>query len=267
MVIVSRSNEFFIGSGTPKPMEMDSFNEYFKAEGEKKLRKEPVNYQALMEHPGVKLIGERVAESADRARKLGLEEKAFDFYPNELRKMKDIGQRFNSARQEKGLKTYFPHTPEVAGALLLGGYSQRNAEHIRKLMVEKSASTGILVPHINTERMNNMIENDIHPLKEWSLKLRDFIGSSINPNTWHGEHDGEHLGLGYTIDRHQHDIAMHRKFGESNRGISSGDSGARRYRVMQAGHEVGHNLYDPNRNLSIPQFQSLSWGGIRGSYN
>jgi hypothetical protein len=265
---MARSAEFQIGSGEPAPQKLDmtSFTPYFKKEGEKTLRPEPVNIDELKQHKGVRLMGERIAETAEKARKMGLEEKAFDFYPNEKRKMEDVGTRFNNARKEKGLKPYFPEKPELAGALIQAGYSQRSTEKLRKTFIEKSAQTGLIVPHVAQRRMEHAIANDVHPINLFGLKLRDFTGSSVDPTGWTGEFQGEKRGTGHTIDRHQHDAAMNKKFGETDRGISSSVTNERRYRTMQAAHDVGHDLYDPQRKLSPAQFQALSWGGWRGGY-
>jgi hypothetical protein len=266
---MARSVEFQVGLGEPTPQKLDmkSFTPYFKQEGEKTLRPEPIDLEELKHHSGVKLMGERIAETAEKARRMGLEEKAFDFYPNEKRQMEGIGTRFNRARSEKGLKPYFSDQPELAGALLQGGYSQRTHENVRKSMVERSAQSGLVLPHVAQRRMQHAIDNDVHPVNLFGLKLRDFMGSSIDPTGWTGEFQGEKRGTGHTIDRHQHDAAMNQKFGELDRGISSSVSNERRYRTMQAAHDVGHDLYDPKRKLSPAQFQALSWGGWRGGYD
>jgi hypothetical protein len=264
---MARSSEFQIGSGSPEPQKLDmkSFTPYFK-KVDKKLSPEPINMEELKQHSGVKLMGERIAETAEKARKMGFEEKAFNFYPNEKRQMESIGTRFNTARKEKGLKSYFPDKPELAGALLQGGYSQRTHESVRKSLIEKSAQSGLVLPHVAQRRMQYAINNDVHPINLFGLKLRDFTGSSIDPIGWKGEFQGEKRGTGHTIDRHQHDAAMNQKFGNKNRGISSSVSNERRYRTIQAAHDVGHDLYDPQRKLSPAQFQALSWGGWRGGY-
>jgi hypothetical protein len=266
---MTRSGEFNIGSSAPEPQKLDmkAFTPYFKQEGEKTLRNEPINLEELKQHSGVKLMGERIAETAEKARKMGLEEKAFDFYPNEKRQMEGVGTRFNNARNAAGLKPYFSDKPELAGALLQAGYSQRSLEKVRKAMVEKSANTGLILPHVAQRRMQHAVDNDIHPINLFGLKLRDFTGSSIDPKGWHGEFEGEKRGTGHTIDRHQYDAAMNQKFGETDRGISGSPTNERRYRTMQAAHDLAHDMYDPSRKLSPSQFQALSWGGWRGGYD
>lgn len=266
---MTRSGEFSIGSSVPEPQKLDmkAFTPYFKAEGEKTLRTEPVNLEALKQQSGIKFMAERIAETAEKGRKLGLEERAFDFYPNEKRQMESVGTRFNNARGAQGLKLYFPDKPELAGALIQAGYSQRTTEKVRKAMIERTAQTGLILPHVAQRRMQYAVDNDIHPLNLFGLKLRDFTGSSIDPMGWHGEFEGEKRGTGHTIDRHQYDAALGEKFGEADRGISGSDVNARRYRTVQAAHDLAHDMYDPNRKLSPAQFQALSWGGWRGGYD
>jgi len=252
---------------TPKPFDMSSLKSFYVEPGSKKMTTSPVDIEGLKKHQSIRSIAERVAENADKAERNGMLEEAIDFYPNENRQQVNIGKQFNFHRAKAGLKTYHEDKPELAGALLLGAYSQNTNENNRAALVSRSAQTGIVQQHLSTGHIERAIASGAHPLEVLGRnKLRDFTGSALHPNTWEGEHNGEKLGLGYTIDRHQNDMGLGVKFGNSNRGLSSGDSGERRYRAFQAGHELAHEMYDPNKTLSRPAFQALSWGGWRGSF-
>lgn len=252
----------------PKPLELGQFKEHFLTPGQKAQSDEPVDTEGLKNHRTVRLMAERVAGAADKAERMGLKEEGMNFYPNEESRALDIGTRFNAARAQNGMKLYLPHNHSLAGHLLLGGYSQNNTEANRNAMAEKSAQTGLVLPHLSTPKIEHAIANGIHPLDVFAnRKLHDFVGSSLNPETWKGEWGGVKRGSGYVIDRWQHDIAMGEPFGVAGRGMTSGGTGNRRYRVMQAAHEVAHDWYDPAHKLSVPQFQAVSWGGGRGKYD
>ena len=269
------SNNAHLGLSVPNNMDMKSFNKHFYAPGSKKMSSEVQDTAGLHNHPGFKLMVDRIKDQAQKATDRGLTDTALDFYPNEKRKVAEIGERFNSARREKGLKEYFPHQPELAGALLQGGYSQNNKEAQRMKYVEHSASTGELYPHLSTMpnaktgkpgAIPNAIENDIHPMEAFGrAKLRDFTGSILDPHGYSGEHNGQKLGSGYTVDRHQHDTAIGRNFGITPINLSGDGGGERRYRVMQEAHKVAHQQFDPQGKLSPAQFQSLTWTGHPGA--
>jgi hypothetical protein len=150
----------------------------------------------------------------------------------------------------------------AVGLLLASGYSQNSSEARREGLIKHSMETGEIAKHLSTPVLQRAVDNNTHPaLVYGSPKLRDFAGSISEPETWTG--GGQ--GLGYTIDRHQHDAAMGQKFGDDSRAISSGDTAIRRYRTLQAAHHLAHQFYDPSQNLSRPQFQALSWVGWRGA--
>jgi hypothetical protein len=193
---------------------------------------------------------------------------ALDFYPNERRQVESVGQRFNEARAQKGLQTYFSDKPELAGALLQGAYSQNNSEANRKAMVEKSAQTGELQPHLSTKPhangdpglIPNAIEKGIHPMEALGTKkLRDFTGSILGPETYDGTHNGVKLGTGHTVDRHEHDTIVGRNFGNIPLDLSGSGVSHRRYRVMQAAISEANARVNPT--LAAPQFQSMTWTG------
>lgn len=269
------SNNASLGLSVPNTMGMKSFNKHFMAPGQKKMSNEIQDFEGLHNHRGFQLMVARIKDQAQKATDRGLTNTALDFYPNEKRKVAEVGERFNSARREKGLKEYFPHQPELAGALLQGGYSQNNKESQRMKYVEQSAATGELVPHLSTMPNENTgkpgaiphaIENDIHPMEAFGrAKLRDFTGSILDPNGYSGEHNGQKLGSGYTVDRHQHDTTMGRDFGDIPLTLSGDAGGERRYRVMQEAHRVAHQQFDPQGKLSPAQFQSLTWTGHPGA--
>jgi hypothetical protein len=260
------SNNAHLGLSVPNTMSMKSFDKHFVVPGQKKKSNEIQDTEGLHNHPGFKLMVDRIKDQAQKATDRGLTDTALSFYPNEKRQVADVGERFNSARREKGLKEYFPHQPELAGALLQGGYSQNNTEHNRNRMIEKSATTGEIQPHLSTKMINNAIETDTHPMEAFGrAKLRDFTGSILDPHGYSGEHNGQKLGSGYTVDRHQHDTAIGRDFGITPINLNGDAGGERRYRVMQEAHRVAHQQFDPQGKLSPAQFQSLTWTGHPGA--
>ena len=253
-------------------LQAEGFNSFFKHPTTGKLMPEIQDMDGLRKHPGFELMVQRnIAEyhkvSADPVRAKA----ADDFYPNEKRQVAEVGRRFNEARAAKGMKTYFPEKPELAGALLQGGYSQNNDEANRARLVEKTAATGELQPHLSTVPnlrtghpglIPHAIENDVHPLDAFGTKkLRDFTGSILHPESWSGSHNGVTMGSGYTIDRHQHDTAMGRDFGNLPLSLSGSEASPdhRRYRIMQAALQEAHVRTNPN--LSPSQFQSRTWTG------
>jgi hypothetical protein len=263
---MSRVTEFGagIGVGEPAPqvLPVKTFAPYFKPEGEKKLSTEIQDLPGLQTHRAVRHMAERVAETAATAERRGQVGEALQWYPNERERNASIGISFNAARAKKGLSLYHPEHPELAGLLLASGYSQNSSEKRREQLIQKTMATGEIQNHLSTRILQHAIDNNIHPADVYdSPKLRDFAGSISEPETW----TGGGRGLGYTIDRHQHDAAMGQKFGDDSRAISSGDSAVRRYRTLQAAHNLAHQWFDPAQKLSRPQFQALSWVGWRGA--
>lgn len=248
----------------------DGLNAFFVHPETGKMMPEVQDMEGLRNHPGFRLMVQRNIEEYKRVTSNPQRAAAaLDFYPNEQRNLADTGRRFNEARARTGEKQYFPDQPELAGALLRGGYSQNNSEQNRLRMVEKSAETGELQPHLSTRPSGKMpgkiphaIENDIHPLDVYGTKkLYDFTGSMLAPDTWDGTHSGVRRGLGYTVDRHQHDTAVGRDFGNIPLALSGGEQSVehRRYRVMQAALADANALAAPH--LSPAQFQSSTWSG------
>jgi len=261
-----RTNEFGTGIGvgqpTPQVLPMDTFKPFFQVLGERKMSTEITDLPGLQAHRSVRHMAERIAETAATAERKGLVGEALQWYPNEQERNSSIGTAFNAARAKKGLPLYHPEHPELAGLLLASGYSQNSSEARREGLIKHSMETGEIAKHLSTPVLQRAVDNNTHPaLVYGSPKLRDFAGSISEPETWTG--GGQ--GLGYTIDRHQHDAAMGQKFGDDSRAISSGDTAIRRYRTLQAAHHLAHQFYDPSQNLSRPQFQALSWVGWRGA--
>jgi len=236
------------------------FNKFFAHPETGHLQDEIQDMEGLRQHPGFQVMVNRFVREHDRTIAAGKSATALDFYPNERRKVAEIGTRFNQARAAKGLKQYFPDQPELAGALLQGGYSQNNKEHNRNLMVERSAETGEVLPHLSSDMINHAIEHDLHPLDTrvfGTKKLRDFTGSILNPNDYAGGHEGVQLGTGHTVDRHEHDTAMGRNFGNIPLKIGAGGAEHRRYRVIQAALAEANKRANPA--LAPAQFQSMTW--------
>jgi hypothetical protein len=265
----SRVNAFRLGDQNTKALKLDpvEFREAFIVPGTKKLTTEIQNPDVLRANKNIRLMAERSAEAADFAVRHGYQEEAENFYRNESAQAEAIGRRFNDAREARGLEQYLPHNHALAGHLLLGGYSQRTLESARKSLVERSASSGLIVPHIAAKTMQRAIDSQTHPLDVWTRgKLHDFTGSAIHPDSWDGTWRGVQRGLGYCQDRHAFDLKMGRQFGELDRGIGtpSSDTSIRSYRVHQAADELGHSFFDPSGRTSRPTFQALGWAGWRG---
>jgi hypothetical protein len=245
------------------------FNKFFMHPATGELHDEIQNMDGLRQHPGFQnMVSKFVDQYHKTASDPAKAKAALDFYPNEQRQVRDVGERFNAARAKKGMSQYFPGKPELAGALLQGGYSQNNTEANRKKMVEKSASTGELQPHLSTQpdkfgkpgQVTRAIEQNIHPMEAFGTKkLRDFTGSILGPETYNGTHGGVQLGTGHTVDRHEHDTAVGRDFGNIPLKLSSGGADHRRYRVIQAAMAEAHARVNPK--LAVPQFQSMTWTG------
>ena len=263
---MARTNEFGVGIGVgqpkPEPLSLKPFSEAFRPSGSKTLGTEITDLAGLQSHRSVRHMADRIAETAANAERKGQMADALQWYPNEQNRNASIGIQFNNARAKNGLSLYYPDKPELAGQLLASGYSQNNNETNREKLIQKSMATGEIQKHLSTPVLQNAVDNNLHPSEVFKgPKLHDFLGSMAHPETW----EGGGQGLGYTIDRHQHDAAMGQKFGNASRPISSGDSDIRRYRVLQAAHHLGHQFYDPSQKLSRPQFQAASWIGWRGA--
>jgi hypothetical protein len=263
---MARNSEFGAGIGVgqpkPEPLSLKPFSEAFRPEGAKKLGTEIVDLPALQSHRAIRHMADRIAETAATTERKGLMGEALQWYPNERQRNAAVGIAFNNSRAQKGLPLYHPEEPHLAGQLLASGYSQNNNEPNREKLIQKSMATGEIQNHLSTPVLKNAIEKGLHPEEVFQgPKLHDFLGSIAHPETW----EGGGQGLGYTIDRHQHDAAMGQKFGNAGRSIASGPSDVRRYRVLQAAHHLAHQFYDPSQNLSRPQFQAASWIGWRGA--
>jgi hypothetical protein len=238
----------------------EGFNQFFVHPETGELTEHIHDMEGLRQHPGFQLMVDRFIDEHHRIMNSDKKEAALDFYPNEKRQLADTGARFNANRRAKGLKEYHPDQPELAGALLRGGYSQSNSERNRDLLSERSANTGEIQNWVSRAKMENAIENDTHPLEAFGdVKLRDFTGSSIDPEGWNGEHAGVKIGTGHTIDRHQHDSAVNRDFGNIDLKLSKAGDDKRRYRVMQAALAEANARVAPH--LSPAQFQSSTWTG------
>lgn len=250
-------------------LQTEGLNKFFIHPVTGKMQNEIQDMDGLRQHPGFQqMVGRFIDEYHKIAADPEKTAAALSFYPKEQDQVREVGRRFNEARAAKGMKTYFPEQPELAGALLQGGYSQNNTEANRKAMVEKSAATGELQPHLSTQptqhgelgQIPKAIENNTHPLDAFGTKkLRDFTGSILDPEGWAGEHDGVRQGTGHTIDRHEHDTAMGRDFGNIPLELSSGGVHHRRYRVIQAALAEAHARTNPS--LAPAQFQSMTWTG------
>ena len=263
---MARNSEFGVGIGVgqpkPQPLSVKPFSEYFKSDNSKTLGTEINDLPSLQSHRSVRHMADRIAETAAVTERKGMMGEALQWYPNERERNASIGIAFNNERAKKGLSLYYPDQPHLAGQLLASGYSQNNNEKNRESLIKKSMATGEVQKHLSTPVLQNAIDNHLHPENVFTgPKLHDFLGSIAHPDDW----TGGGRGLGYTIDRHQHDAAMGQKFGNAGRSIASGESDVRRYRVLQAAHHLAHQFYDPSQKLSRPQFQAASWIGWRGS--
>jgi hypothetical protein len=234
------------------------FNKFFAHPETGHLEDEIQDMDGLRQHPGFQLMVNNVIHEYHKTVARGKEAAALDFYPNENRRIKDVGSRFNEARETKGLQQYYPEKPELAGALLQGGYSQNNTEDRRNKMVEESAATGEVGKHLSTKDINDAIESGTHPLEAFGRKkLRDFTGSILDPHGWNGTHNGVQLGTGHTVDRHVHDTLMGRDFGNIPLKIAGKEQEHRRYRVLQAAVAEANRRLNPT--LAPAQFQSMGW--------
>jgi hypothetical protein len=249
----------------PRVLSVDEFKAAFTPKGGGRLSTEVQDMDVLRSNPRIRLMAERSAEAADFAVRNGYQEEAENYYPNEQKTALHFGERFNEARLKSGHTMYLPHDHSLAGHLLQGGYSANTDEERRKNLVERSAQTGLILPHLSQRKMQHAVDNQIHPMELFNnVKLYDYIGSAQHPDTWQGEWNGVKKGLGYTQDRHQNDIHMGKQFGDLNRQLSSSDSNIRRYRVHQVADHLAHEFFDPSSSISRPTFQALSWAGWRG---
>lgn len=273
--MASRKESFDEGQFTK--LDVAPFKGAFTVPGQKAMTTEPDFQQLtrgeLSHHHLLQQSAERVAGAFEAAHRKGLVERGMRYYDDENARLAEIGSAFNDRRRATGRQTYFEDDPHLAGALLSGAYSANNTEVGRNRLIRNSMATGDVGAHLSTGKIEAAIRGDsegrqAHPLDVLGdLKLRDYTGSQLHPDTWDGTHNGRRLGLGYTIDRHQHDIVMGRQFGDHDRGISGGATGARRYRIMQAGHAIAHDWVDPSRLLSPARFQAITWGGHRGGFD
>lgn len=220
----------------------------------------------------IQRMTDNIANHAQRAIDNGLLGEAKGYYPEQHQRAAEIGKEFNDKRAARGLPVYHPEEPHLAGLLLSGGYSQNNSETNRNRMLERSMATGDVQQHLSTRRIEDAILSGRHPMETFgSLKLRDYTGSINDPEHYSGEFGGVQKGLGYTIDRHQHDLAHNRAYGEVDRGISGEASpiNTQRYRAHQAANYLAHQVIEQSNSglhVSRPAFQALGWGGWRGSF-
>lgn len=201
------------------------------------------------------------------------------YYPRERARLGHIGEQFNQVRSQRGMPTYFEDEPEVAGLLLAGSFSQNNSEQGRERLLHQAATTGSVAGHLSTKHINQAIDTGTHAMDVFAsmgggqgLKLYDYSGSIYHPGAWQGQWRGVQRGVGYTIDRHQHDAVMGERFGDTKRPLSSSPVNARRYRTFQAAHLLAHMGPGGTEELyghgdSPDTFQALTWGPWRGGYN
>ena len=268
-----------LGLSTPSAMDMGKasgknktgFNKHFEDPNTGKLTSEVQDLEGLRKNPGFRMMSDRLLDAAETNVAKGNTAKALSFYPEESKNLENVGKQFNQNREAAGKQTYFPEEPRLAGAAISAGYSKGNSERNRQSMIKKAASTGELPKWNNVDtELESAIQNKVHPTNIWNEKLRDFTGSLLHPTTWTGEHDGVKMGTGHTVDRHQHDTAIGRDFGDLvSPGLSGkGTGGERRYRLMQAAHQDAQERFNAKHGnnpeigkLSPAQFQSLSWTG------
>lgn len=256
-----------------KPVEMDptilaGFPKVMGSSG-RMVRSTTPNLDILRESPTLRSMAMRIADTAMSAPSDAVEA-GRQFYARERSRLLHVGSGFNESRAQRGMPTYFEDQPEVAGALLTTQFSQNTNEKRRHQLVEHARTTGEILPHLATGRINSAIAEGKHPMDLVSeqyggegLKLYDFTGSSMYPETWKGEWGGRQRGLGYTIDRHSHDIAMGHPFGNSERGLNT-----MRYRTHQVAHLLAHEAVGSEfPGLSRAQFQAIPWVGWRGTHD
>lgn len=200
------------------------------------------------------------------------------YYGKENTRLSHIGEQFNETRAKRGMQTYYENDPAVAGLLLAGSFSQNNSERGRERLLHQAVTTGNVAGHVSTKSIEQAIGSGTHAMDVFAnmgggegLKLYDYSGSIYHPGAWTGEWRGVRRGLGYTIDRHQHDIVMGEKFGETKRPLSSSPTNARRYRVFQGAHLLAHMGPGGTEERyghgdSPDAFQAITWGPWRGGY-
>jgi len=235
----------------------------FKVAGERKMATNP-NIDVIRSSPQVQKWADQSAASFERAKKSpALYDRGLRYYGEEAEKTRAIGDAFLKRAREEGHPhgNFMEGHPDAglhAGLILQAGYSQNNSEKGRHRMVAESVRTGQVQAHISTGHIRNALGNGT-PANEafGKLKLRDYAGSLMHPDSYSG--DGE--GLGYVEDRHQHDVHVGQKYGDNDRGMQN----VTRYRAHQAADHIAHQALAPH--ISVPQFQSVVWGGHRGTYD
>ncbi len=261
----------------PQSLGKEHFTEAFRGP-DKKLTMTP-DWERLTQSEGVRDLAKNYVRLYDDAvRDPKMFEAGRRFYPRENERLSHIGEQFNTVRASRDMPTYFEHKPEVAGLLLQTMFSFNNTESNRNRLVRETAKTGIVQPHLGTSHIENAIASGKHAMDVFAemgqghgLKAYDFGGSILHPGQWHGEWKGVKRGLGYTIDRHQHDAGIGVEFGSANRPLSSSDVNIRRYRAFQAGHLLAHHgpggiTEKYGHDTSPDEVQSVIWGPWRGGY-
>jgi hypothetical protein len=254
---VSRINSKYadIGLSAPRPLTMGNsekknspatgFNQYFIHPETRKLTDEVVDHEGLKQNPGFQLMVKRFVNQANKVAGTPSEKPAVEYYQEHHEIANNVGQQLKEYHPD------YPHSPLELGATAASAYSQRNSEKNRLQQLGRLAETGEFPRHL---LIHETLPASIKAGKTsrealGPLKLGDYAQSMIEPQT---------RAPIYTVDRHVHDLAMGRDYGEAPIGLSS----SRRYKVIQAAAEAAHEQVDPGKKkYSSPEFQSLIWTG------
>lgn len=254
---VSRINSKYadLGLSAPQPLTMGKhetkaspatgFNQYFLHPETRNLTDDVQDLEGLKQNPGFQLMVKRFVGQAQKVIGTPAEKPAAEYYQQHFDIASNVGQQLKEYHPD------YPHSALELGAMAASAYSQRNSETNRLKQLDKLASTGNFPRHL---RVHDTLPASIakgQTSREalGPLKLGDYAQSIMEP------HSREPI---YVIDRHVHDLAMGRDYGEAPLGLSS----ARRYKVIQAAVDAAHEQVDPGKKkYSSPAFQSLVWTG------
>lgn len=254
---VSRINSKYadLGLSAPRPLTMGSpetkkspatgLNQYFVHPETRKLTDDVQDVEGLKSNPGFQLMVKRIVAQAQKVVGTPAEKTAVDYYHQHHEIATNVGQQLKEYHPD------YPHSATELGATAASAYSQRNSEQNRLQQLERLGNTGSFPRHLRVhESLSDAIKSGKTSREALGpLKLGDYAESMKRPDT---------RDPIYTVDRHVHDLAMGRDYGESPLGLSS----SRRYKVIQAATEVAHEQIDPGKKkYSSPQFQSLIWTG------
>ncbi len=216
----------------------------------------------------IQSMADNLRVHADRAKSdPSTYQEGLNYYANEHSNLADIGKDVNARRSERGMVPYYDGDHTKTGLAIASQASQGANEKARMTFIEKARSTGEFHGRFPA-RVREGMDKGTDPLNMTHLKLTDYAGSQMHPDSWSGRHP---FVSGHTIDRIQYAAAL-----DPSEGRVAGDAvhltgtpkGQRLINAHKAANVIAQEGFeaDHGTKLSHPQFQAVVWGGARGGF-